>query len=156
MDEIHFAFIGNGYLSAEMEERVKKDNLKNVRIFPRIQKSQVAIALSKAKVCIAALRDDRVLNDLGLSLNKLNDYLYSGNPVVFACGSVNVVGESGGGIVVPPNDTKAFVDALMSVYHMSAEEKKVMTDKGRKEIKERYSYSLLAKQYMDIFNEVSK
>ena len=156
MNEIHFAFIGNGYLGAEIEERVKKENLKNVRIFPRIQKSQVAVALSKAKVCIAALRDDRVLNDLGLSLNKLNDYLYSGNPVVFACGSVNVVGESGGGIVIPPGDTKAYVDALMRVYHMSDQERKEMTERGRKEIKERYSYSLLAKQYMDIFNEVLK
>ena len=31
-----------------------------------------------------------------------------------------------------------------------------MADKGRKEIKEKYSYSLLAKQYMKIFEEVMK
>ena len=114
------------------------------------------MALSKGKVCIAALRDDRVLNDLGLSLNKLNDYLYSGNPTVFACGSVNVVGQSGGGIVVPPGDAKAYAEALVRVYHMSEEERKEMADKGRKEIKEKYSYSLLAKQYMKIFEEVMK
>ncbi len=152
--DIRFAFIGNGHLEERMKERVEKDGLHNVGIFPRIGKSQVAAALSKAKVCIAALRDDRVLNDLGLSLNKLNDYLYSGNPTVFACGSVNVVGESGGGIVVPPQDVKAYADALMRVYHMTEEERREMAGKGRREIREHYSYSLLAKQYMDLFNEV--
>lgn len=154
--DIRFALIGNGYLQEEMEERVRKEHLKNVRIFPRISKSQVAVALSKAKVCVAALRDDRALNDLGLSLNKLNDYLYSGNPTVFACSSVNVVGRSGGGIVVPSGDTKAYAEALMRVYRMMDEERKAMGEKGRKEIRERYSYALLAKQYMDIFEEVTR
>lgn len=150
MSQVKFAIIGDGHLRAKMEEKVEKEGLKNVRIFSRIEKSQVAVALSKAKVCIAALKDDRVLNDLGLSLNKLNDYLYSGNPTVFACNSVNVVGESGGGIVVPCSDAEAYAKALMKVYHMPEEERRAMGEKGQKEIRERYSYSLLAKQYIDI------
>lgn len=156
MDKVKFAIIGDGHLRAQMEEKVRKENLKNVRIFSRIEKSQVAVALSKAKVCIAALKDDRVLNDLGLSLNKLNDYLYSGNPTVFACNSVNVVGESGGGIVVPCSDSKAYADALMQVYDMSEEERHVMGEKGKKEIREKYSYKLLAEKYKDIFEAVTR
>lgn len=156
MDEVKFAIIGDGHLRSEMEAKVKKDGLQNVRIFSRIEKNQVAAALSKAKVCIAALKDDRVLNDLGLSLNKLNDYLYSGNPTVFACNSVNVVGESGGGIVVPCSDPKAYAEALTAVRHMPEEERLAMGEKGRKEIRERYSYSLLAKKYAQIFETVEK
>ncbi len=155
-EDIHFAFIGNGYLNEEVHAQAERDHLTNVKIFPRIGKDQVAVALSKGKVCIAALRDDRVLNDLGLSLNKLNDYLYSGNPTVFACGSVNVVGQSGGGIVVEPGNVKAYAEALVHVYHMTDEERRLMAEKGRKEIKEKYSYSLLAKKYMKIFEEVWK
>jgi glycosyltransferase involved in cell wall biosynthesis len=151
MNEVKFAIIGDGHLREQMEQKVEKDALQNVRIFSRIQKSQVAVALSKAKVCIAALKDDRVLNDLGLSLNKLNDYLYSGNPTVFACNSVNVVGQSGGGIVVPCSDPKAYAEALMDVYHMTEEERHAMGEKGKKEIRERYSYSLLARKYEEIF-----
>lgn len=150
MTEVKFAMIGDGHLRGQMEERIREKKLENVRVFDRIQSSQVAVALSKAKVCIAALKDDRVLNDLGLSLNKLNDYLYSGNPTVFACNSVNVVGESGGGIVVPCSDAEAYAKALMKVYHMPEEERRAMGEKGQKEIRERYSYSLLAKQYIDI------
>ena len=127
MEDIKFAIIGDGHLRAELERRVKEEDLRNVRIFPRIEKRQVALALSKAKVCMAALKDDRVLNDLGLSLNKLNDYLYSGNPTVFACNSVNVVGESGGGIVVPCSDRKAYAEALMQVYEMTEAERLAMT-----------------------------
>ncbi len=156
MDEVRFAFIGDGYLRADMEARVEREKLENVKIFSRIEMNQVAVALSKAKVCIAALRDDRVLNDLGLSLNKLNDYLYSGNPTVFACGSVNVVGQSGGGIVVPPGDVKAYAEAIMQVYHMTDSERSEMGEKGKREIREKYSYPLLAGQYMDIFDEVEK
>ena len=152
-NEIKFAFIGDGHLRARMESLLKKENLKNVRIFSRIESRQVAAVLSKAKVCIAALKDDRVLNDLGLSLNKLNDYLYSGNPTVFACNSVNVVGESGGGIVVPCGDKKAYADALMSIYRMPEEQRLCMGEKGRKMIREKYDYSLLAKKYIEIFSD---
>lgn len=155
-NEVKFAIIGDGHLRARMEAKAEQNGLKNVRIFSRIEKSQVAVALSKAKVCIAALKDDRVLNDLGLSLNKLNDYLYSGNPTVFACNSVNVVGESGGGIVVPCSDPKAYAEALMKVYHMPEEERLAMGEKGRREIREKYSYSLLAEEYMRIFETAEK
>lgn len=152
---IRFVFIGNGYLEKDMRAFAERRHLDNVRIFPRIQNRQVAVALSKAKVCIAALRDDRVLNDLGLSLNKLNDYLYSGNPTVFACNSPNVVEESGGGIVVPCGDTAAFADALAKLYNMTEEERYQIGEFGKKEIREKYDYPLLAKRYLDIFVRVS-
>lgn len=152
-NEIKFAFIGDGHLRSRMEAFTEKKKLKNVRIFSRIESRQVAVVLSKAKVCIAALKDDRVLNDLGLSLNKLNDYLYSGNPTVFACNSVNVVGESGGGIVVPCGDRKAYADALMDIYRMPEKQRRLMGEKGRKMIRENYDYSLLAEKYIDIFSE---
>lgn len=153
MHEICFALIGDGHLRSRMEERVEQEGLKNVRIFSRIESRQVAAALSKAGACIAALKDDRVLNDLGLSLNKLNDYLYSGNPTVFACNSANVVGDSGGGIVVPCKDPRAYAEALMKVYRMSEKERRAMGEKGRKCIRETYDYSLLAGQYMEILTD---
>ena len=156
MEEVNFAFIGDGHLRPELEAEVKREGLKNVRIFPRIEKSQVAVALSKAKVCIAALKDDRVLNDLGLSLNKLNDYLYSGNPTVFACNSVNVVGESAGGIVVPCGDTKAYAEALMKIYHMPEKQRRDMGENGRRTIRETYNYALLAKKYMVILKKCTE
>lgn len=156
MGEIKFAFIGDGHLRQELEARVEQEKLKNVRIFPRIEKSQVAVALSKAKVCIAALKDDRVLNDLGLSLNKLNDYLYSGNPTVFACNSVNVVGESGSGIVVPCSDPQAYVEALMKIFHMPESQRREMGERGKKTIRETYNYALLAGKYMQILTDCAE
>ncbi|HIS06390.1 MAG TPA: glycosyltransferase family 4 protein, partial [Candidatus Choladocola avistercoris] len=152
MDQIRFAFIGDGHLRTQMEEKVRKEKLDNVRIFGRIESDQVAVVLSRAGACMAALKDDRVLNDLGLSLNKLNDYLYSGTPTVFACNSVNVVGESGGGIVTPCKDPKAFAEAILRIYRMPEEERMEMGEKGRKEIREKYNYTLLAKQYLEILN----
>ena len=86
----------------------------------------------------------------------LNDYLYSGNPTVFACNSVNVVGESGGGIVVPCSDPKAYAEALMQVYRMTEEERQAMGDRGRREIRGKYSYSLLAEKYKDIFDAIAR
>lgn len=152
MDQIRFAFIGDGHLRTQMEEKIRKEKLDNVRIFGRIESDQVAVVLSRAGACMAALKDDRVLNDLGLSLNKLNDYLYSGTPTVFACNSVNVVGESGGGIVTPCKDPKAFAEAILRIYRMPEEERREMGEKGKKEIREKYNYTLLAKQYLEILN----
>ena len=55
-----------------------------------------------------------------------------------------------------PGNVKAYAEALVHVYHMTDEERRLMAEKGRKEIKEKYSYSLLAKKYMKIFEEVWK
>ena len=151
-DGIYFAFIGNGHLKETMEEKIRREDLDHVRIFDRIEPDQVAVVLSKAGACIAALKDDRVLNDLGLSLNKLNDYLYSGAPTVFACNSVNVVEESGGGIVTSCNDPEAFAEALIQVYKMPEEERNAMGERGRREIREKYGYPLLARKYIDVLN----
>jgi len=147
---IKFAIIGDGHLKKQLIEEAQKQNLKNVVFFDRISKEQVAIVVSKAKVCLAAVRN-LPLYKYGLSMNKLSDYLYSGNPTIFVCDVENVVKISGGGITLPYGDRELYADSIESVYSMSEDKKRTMTDKAREVIKKQYDTSSLAKQLLAIF-----
>ena len=54
---------------------------------------------------------------------------------------------------MPCGDKKAYADALMNIYRMPEEQRLCMGEKGRKMIREKYDYSLLAKKYIEIFSD---
>ena len=58
--------------------------------------------------------------------------------------------------MVPCSDRKAYAEALMRIYHMPEEERLAMGERGQREIRRRYSYSLLAGQYTEILERAEK
>jgi glycosyltransferase involved in cell wall biosynthesis len=97
-----------------------------------------------ADVLVATLKDIR-LYEHGTSLNKLYDYLAAGRPIVFgAHGSNNPVSESGGGLVVPPENATAMADALIRLSRMSDAERCDMGRKGLAYVQEHHDIRILA------------
>lgn len=141
---IKFAIVGDGHLKNKIINEAKENDLQNVTFFNKVTKKQVALTVSKAKVCLAVVRNLPIYK-YGLSMNKLNDYLYSGNPTIFVCDYENVVKTSGGGISIPYGDIELFAETIEKVYYMSKHEKENMGEKGRYIIKKQYDMSVLAK-----------
>lgn len=145
--KICLALIGEGHSKALVEGFIKDMHLENIKTFPAVSKQQVQKALSMAKCCVAAVHH-YPLYEYGLSMNKLNDYLYSNNPVVFACDYDNVVREAHH-IVVPSEDKSAFAKAIENVY-----EGKVDCHDGRTIIKKIYDYDVIADKYLQLLNSI--
>src|SRR5690606_19605454 len=110
-------------------------------------KAEVGGLLASADVLIATLKD-KPLYRYGTSLNKLNDYLAAGLPVVLgAHGTDNPVSQGDAGIVVPPENAKAMAEAIVCLYGMTPEERAAIGARGRAHVAKHYDMRGLADKY---------
>lgn len=149
--DIFFAIIGSGSEKENIEKQIAELSLKRVCIFPRIEKAQVMVALRKAKCCLAALENLPIYR-LGMSLNKLNDYLLSGTPVIFACDAPNVVQETES-ISIPYGDPSRLTEAIIRVKNMDDVTRERICESGREVIESIYDYNVIARNYIEMLEQ---
>lgn len=149
--DAYFAMVGEGSVKDHIVQRIKAERIDNIELFPAVTPEEVHWILKKADCCVAALDYD--LGRYGLSKYKLNDYLYSGTPTVFACNSPNAV-EEAGHFSVPVDDPVVMAEKIRQIHHMSEEEIRQMAEKGRKYIKETYDYDAVGRKYLDMLKNL--
>lgn len=149
---IYLAVIGNGHEKKNIIEVAEQMSLNNVSFFPAIDKQLIPKVLSKAKVCIAA-HEDLPIYQYGLSMNKLNDYLASGKPTVFACNAHSVVDDAGH-FVVPMNDEKRLADTIIKIKDLSVEETDALHNRAIQVMRENYDYSAIGKKYVEMMKQL--
>ena len=150
-EDAYFAMVGEGSVKDHIAQRIKDENIANIELFPAVTPEEVHLILKKADCCVAALDYD--LGRYGLSKYKLNDYLYSGTPTVFACNSPNAVGEAGH-FSVPVSDPAIMAEKIEQVRHMDEAEIARLAEKGRKYIKETYDYDTVGRKYLDMLESL--
>ena len=132
-----------------MLKRKKEElGLEKVCFFPFVSQSLIAKIIDKAKCCIGAIQDKPIYR-FGLSLNKLNDYLISGKPVVFACNYDNVVKDAGQ-FSIPSNDPSVLAETLIRIRNMSQEEMETKACKSKTLIRQVYDYGVIANKYLEM------
>ncbi len=150
--DVCLAIVGEGNEVPKIEEMIREAGGDRVRHFGRITKEQIPAALAKAKCCLAAMPDYPIYR-FGLSMNKLSDYLYSGKPVVFACGCDSVVQEAGG-FTVPYGDPQDMADAIGKVRQLGEGELEKIAERERKIIREQYDYRIIADRYLKMMEQL--
>ena len=151
-DDIKLAIVGEGAEKERICNRINSENIKNVQMFDAVSPEQVHLILSKAGCCIAALEFDK-LGKYGLSKYKLNDYLYSGKPTVFACDSPNVVNDAGH-FALPVNDEELFARTIEEIRDLDAEQLEELAQKGRTHIRETYDYKVVGNKYLKMLESI--
>lgn len=151
--DIKLVLIGAGQEKDLYIKLIEKYGLQSsVRIYDRISHSLVQVALSKSLCCLAAVHDFPIYK-YGLSINKLSDYLYSGKPVIFACGVHSVVNDAGQ-FVVDPNDAKEMATAIRKIYNLEDSIIKKMGEISKDHIRKNYDYMSVSKKYIDLLNNL--
>jgi glycosyltransferase involved in cell wall biosynthesis len=86
---------------------------------------------------------------------KVFEYLACEKPVVAALSgeTARVIRDSGGGIVVPPNDPRAMADALLSLYH-DPQRRNAMGKRGRAYVEHNFSRTIWAQVLEQILREM--
>ena len=149
---IYMAIIGNGHEKERIMALANKMGLKNVKFFPAIDKQLIPKVLSKARVCIAA-HEDLPIYRYGLSMNKLNDYLASGTPTIFACNAHSVVDDAGH-FVISINDERALAETIIKIRDLSDEEIKALQDSAVQVMRESYDYPAIGKKYIQMLEQL--
>lgn len=151
--DIYLAIIGSGHSEAEIKQAIIDNKLQDrVKMFPRVSYEQIPKILSKAKCCIAAVQDFSLYR-YGLSMIKLNDYLYSGKPTIFACGYKNVVEEIDG-LCIPYGNAKEIANKIIEVKTYTNQQIEKLAEKQIQEIKKNYDYEQVGNRYLALLESL--
>lgn len=151
---IKFLFIGSGKEEEVMKQYVKDNGLTNVLIHGRISKELIPAVLRSCDICLAhcATEGKEESFKYGISKNKVNEYLYSGNPVIYGRDDEqDPVAKYGGGYVVKPFNSEMFVEKIEEIYDMSPERRAEMGKRGQNYIIKYHRVDSLTDKLLETF-----
>lgn len=150
--DIYFAIVGEGHEKDNIQKLAKELSLSNIQFFPAINKHLIPKALELAAAA-AAVHEDLPIYRYGLSMNKLNDYLVSGVPTIFAYGADSIVKEAGH-FSVSTGDEDGFAEAIQDVKNLSETERTELAAQAQRLIAEKYDYPEIGKKYLKMMEEL--
>ena len=152
--DVYFAIIGEGKEKEGLQKLANDLGLDRVKFFDAIDKSLIPKVLQKAQFSIAALVDIPIYQ-YGLSMNKLNDYLASGIPTIFAC-SVDSVVKQAGHFAIPTGDKERFAEAVLKVKGLTEKEREELKAKARAVISSDYDYPQIGRKYLQMMEQLGQ
>ncbi len=150
--QLFFAIVGEGGEKERIQKRIIEEKIDNVKMFPAVRPDEVPLVLSKANCCVAALEFGS-LGQYGLSKYKLNDYLYSGKPTVFACDSPNIVKDAGH-FSIPAGNIKQLADTIECISRLDCEQLEELEEKGKDSIRSTFDYTVVGEKYLSIIESL--
>jgi glycosyltransferase involved in cell wall biosynthesis len=87
----------------------------------------------------------------GISLNKLNDYLLAGKPIIFA-GNVlnNIIENAQAGITVPPENAKEFAKGLVKLSSLEQQKLDEIKTNAFNYVNENHDIHKLANKFLKV------
>ena len=154
--EIVFLIIGSGKEKSAIQEYAKNKNCNNVIFIDAVNKRQVPNILSYFDICYVGFMDIP-LYVYGSSLTKLPEYLASKKPIVYASSSpFQPVKDSNSGISVKAEDSKAISNAILKLYRLPENERKILGENAYNLAKNKYDYQNLTIELIDIVESLAK
>lgn len=151
---IKFLFIGSGKEEKTMRQYTADNHLDNVLIHGRISKELIPAILRFSDICLAhcATKGKKESFKYGISKNKVNEYLYSGNPVIYGRDDEqDPVEKYGGGFVIEPFKPEKFVNCIQKIYEMTPEERAKFGDCGKNYIIKYHRVDSLVVKLLKVF-----
>ena len=150
--EIYFAIVGDGHEKERIRSKAEELQLTNLRFFSAIDKHLIPKTLNLAGAVVAA-HEELPIYQYGLSMNKLNDYLASGKPTIFACEVPNIVKEAGH-FSIPMDNAQELADTIEKVKQLSEDELKSLRESAISIIRKDYDYPEIGKKYISMMESL--
>jgi glycosyltransferase involved in cell wall biosynthesis len=111
-EPVTFAFVGDGPVKDTLVRRARVRGLDNVVFHPQVPLEQVPAVLAGSDALIVPLSSHPTFADFVPS--KMIDFLASGRPVILSAAgeAARILGRSGGGLAIPPEDPAALAEAV--------------------------------------------
>jgi glycosyltransferase involved in cell wall biosynthesis len=140
---VHFILVGDGPERPALRAKATQLGCNNVTFLEPVPKTCIPALLRQADLLLLHIRRLGV-HKYGASMNKLNDYLASGRPIIMAGATANdVVAEAQAGLTVPPGDAEALADGILRMLEMSKDQRERLGANGRAYVEEHHNISML-------------
>lgn len=147
----HVVLMGHGALIDEIRLKAKELNVEDrLHFLPSVSRDMVVSFLDKVHIAYAGTKKKR-LYEYGASLTKLNDYMLSAKPILYAVGDPgNPIELSGCGINCEAENQQQIAEGLKTLRRMPADELENMGKKGRNWCLENQMVSAQAKLILEV------
>ncbi|MEG0392981.1 MAG: glycosyltransferase family 4 protein, partial [Anaerovoracaceae bacterium] len=146
--------VGTGAKKDYFVKKVASEGITNVKFFDPIGKPQIPDFLSHLDCLYNGVKNISLFR-FGTSFNKIYDYMMAGKPIICAVTAPNdTVGDAGCGYSIEGENDEALREAILKLYQMTEEERKIMGDNGKRVVMEEYEYTALSRKFMNILEEV--
>jgi glycosyltransferase involved in cell wall biosynthesis len=143
---IEIVLIGKGVRQDRLAAEAA--GLPNVSILPAVPSEQVPWVLARFDACYMGLRD-KPINQYGVSMAKIFEYLRASLPIVSAVRAGNdIVGAAGCGFSVSPESPHEIADAIVRLAEMPRHAREAMGRRGADYLQAHHSYDVLAERWV--------
>lgn len=154
-DDIRFIFIGEGYKKKWLQEFVEKNQLGNCIIDTYVPREDLPEVLNLFDLGLVSLSPGQE----GLSVpSKSFGLMAAGVPVVAVMSSASeiarIIEEESCGVVIPPGDQDALVEAIQSLFQ-NRETLDRMGKSAREAIDKKYSLKKAANAYAELISNIA-
>lgn len=153
--DINFVVLGDGSSREWMLTEVKARGLTNLHLPGRFPVETMPGFMQKASVLLVTLADQTIF--AATVPSKVQAYMAAGRPIIASLNGegARLIVEAGAGLASPAEDAKALVDAILRIYGLSPDERKVLGDNGRRYYQEHFDHDHLVDQLIGHLQAVS-
>ena len=146
--EIYFLFVGDGSERPKLELLAKEKNLPNVRFIDFQPLEEIPRYYSLSSLSLSTLRRYKLAE--GVRPSKVYPALASGQPLVYVGEGegAEIVRESGGGVVLEPENPKLLADTILELKGNPAYCRELSL-KGRQYVIDNYSWKSIITKWLD-------
>ena len=151
---IKMLFVGSGSEHEKMINYQNENNLENVLVYGRVSKESIPALLKNSQVCLAhlAVRNNPQAYQYGVSKNKVNEYLYSGNPTIYGFhDDTDPVQVTESGFVIDPFNAVEFANKIEYLFSICKESLKIYGENGRDFINKNHKVEVLTDKIEEVF-----
>lgn len=141
---VAFEIVGAGPEKERLQAEAAAAGLRNVAFRDPVPKREVGALLAGADAFLMPLRPSPLFR-LGVSPNKLYDYLDAARPILFGIDAPeDPVSEAGAGLRYEPGDGRSLAEAIGRLAALPADERAAMGQRGRAYVRARCSLDRIA------------
>ena len=153
-DDVQFLIYGDGGQLAELQERVKNENLNNVKMKGFVNRQYVPYILSRSSINMLNYAQNQYNWTRGNSSNKLFEYMASGKPVISTVHmGYSIIKRYNCGVELDEDTPEALVEQIMRFHAMKPEERDMIGRNAREGAKD-FDFSVLTEKLIKVIESV--
>lgn len=154
-EDVQFLIYGNGMQFKELQERVKNEQLDNVKMKGYIARKYIPFILSRSSVNILNYAQNQYNWTRGNSSNKLFEYMASGKPIISTVHmGYSIIKKYNCGVELKEDAPKALANEIMRFHDMDKETQNQIGLNGRNGAKD-FDFTKLTQKLVDVIQSVS-
>lgn len=155
-DDIELVFVGDGNRKPQLVARARDEQLSNCKFLDPIPRLKMPEAMHRMDAALMIL-DNVPAFYYGTSPNKFFDYLAAGLPVInnYPGWVADLIGQSGCGIALPPDNPEAFADALCLLAD-DPDSRAAMGRRARELAEQQFGRDALGQQFVEFLERFAR